>query len=116
MVGVVEFDKLKDLQSFVMEHEKVIVSVRPRGGCPICERYAPVFKESLPLIFEKFPDVRIAILWYGEDDECLKSLNVCSPTLIFYENGKEVDRVIVESVPVTEFKEKILEKIEKYFK
>ncbi len=111
MEGVTEFDSIKDLEKFIKEHNKVLVVVKPKGGCRICEIYAPIFKATLPKIFDQFPDVSVAILWYEEGDECLSELDVCSPTIIFYKEGKEVDRLIVETVPETEFSNAILEKL-----
>ncbi len=106
-----EFKHYDELEKFVKEHKYVLVSVRPEGGCPICERYAPIFQKALPKIQETKPDLEIVILWIGEDQECIEKLDVCSPTLIFYRDGQEVDRIVVETVPEEEFEEKILEKV-----
>ncbi len=106
-----EFKHYDELEKFIKENEYVLVSVRPEGGCPICERYAPIFKETIPKILEVNPEIKIAILWIGEDQECIEKLDVCSPTLIFYKNGEEKSRLVVETVPEEKFSEEILKRV-----
>ena len=91
------------MEDFVKKHKRVVVSVRPKGGCKICELYAPTFKKTFEEIADvlKEKDVRVIIL--PIDKECVDNLNVCSPTVLFYKDGNEVSRIIVENVPLNEF-------------
>ena len=102
---LIMFNELKDykeMQEFVKNNKSVVVSIRPKSGCEICELYAPVFKRTLDNApKEMLNKVKIVIL--PIDKECIDSLNVCSPTVIFFKGGKEISRVIVETVPLEKF-------------
>ena len=111
-----KIEELKDyghLEKYVSENEKVVVSVRPKGGCPICEEYAPHFEKAIKEITEKRNDFKIVILYI--DDECIEKLDICSPTLLYYRNGKEIKRRVVEQTPLEEFEDAIKKDIMEVF-
>ena len=108
-----ELANYEALEEFVNANEKVIVSVRPKGGCPICEEYAPHFEKAMKEITSKRSDFEIVILYI--DDECVEKLDVCSPTLLYYRNGKEIKRRVVEQTPLEEFEEAIKSDVEEVF-
>ena len=49
------------------------------------------------------------------DEECVRELGVCSPTVILFENGKEVKRIIVEKVPEDKFEDELKNSVNEAF-
>ena len=109
-----ELKNYEEMVDFVKSHENVIVSVRPKGGCPICEIYAPHFKNAMERVMGRRKDFEVVILYI--DEECIEHLDVCSPTVLFYKNGEEKKRIIVEKVPVEDFEKVLEDSIEEIFK
>ena len=112
------FYELKDYEEmleYVKENENVIVSVRPKGGCEICELYAPVFKKTFEEIESEIKKNNIKVAILPIDKECIDNLNVCSPTVIFFKKGKEKSRIIVERVPLEKFEKVLKENVKEAF-
>ena len=108
-----ELDGYNEMVDFVGSHEKVVVSIRPKGGCKICEIYAPHFKKAMKELLAVRDDFQVVIV--PVDEECVRELGVCSPTVILFKKGKEVKRIIVEKVPEDKFEDELKNSVNEAF-
>jgi len=102
---------LEELNEFIKQHKKIVISIRPKNGCEICEVYGPVFKKVFDRLTKKYSNLFVCVV--PIDEELINKLSIFSPTILFYNNKKEIDRIIVEKIPLKNFTKTLENKTEK---
>jgi thiol-disulfide isomerase/thioredoxin len=78
----------EELEQLVAEHDRVLVEFYTRG-CPICQSIEPVIGNVA-----KVSDVTVAMLNPRDSAGLIEEYTIKSvPTLVLFENGREVDRM-----------------------
>lgn len=84
----IRLESREELEQLVAEHDRVLVDFYTRG-CPICQSIEPVMGNVA-----KVSDVTVAMLNPRESPGLIEEFNIRSvPTLVLFEDGKEVDRM-----------------------
>lgn len=78
------------IDDYIVSNEKVFVDVWA-PWCGPCKMTTPIVEE----IESEFPNIKVLKVNADDDKELVESLEVSAvPTFIYYENGKEIERLV----------------------